>query len=284
MENITTQMEIATEQVDSADDISICKTSENIDNLVKNFENTLKTLKGYITEIRTMKKEVLFLEKSVKKSRTKKNNRKKTEVIEGGEKRKNGFARPTEISVELAAFLGIEQGIQIARTEVTKRINAYVKEHKLQDQEKKKRILLDSPEGIKLKALLTDIVDINGNPCDLNFINIQKYIKHHFPKKIETSTIAPVSVPEVIPTVVAPAVIPTVVIPDIPVLHQKKKKHEDEEKISGDTPKETIQKESSTETPKDSSKESSKDSAPKDEAKKMKKLIKKRPIEEEITA
>ena len=155
-----------------------------MENIIKNLDTSLKTIKGYVSEVRALKKEVQFLEKSVKKLQSKKNRKKRVTIGEDGEKKKNGFARPTDISTDLADFLGVEHGIQVARTEVTKSINSFIKENGLQDQENRKRILLESEAGQKLKSLLTDIIDKDGNPCDLNFINIQKYIKHHFPKKV----------------------------------------------------------------------------------------------------
>merc|ERR1711966_319603 len=45
----------------------------------------------------------------------------------------SGFVKPTEISSQLATFLGKPIGTAMARTEVTKEINAYIREHKLQD-------------------------------------------------------------------------------------------------------------------------------------------------------
>lgn len=184
IENVETSETIETSQEDD----SFTKTSEALDVIIRNLDNTLKTIKGYMTDARSLKKEVQFLEKTVKKLQTKKNRKKKPSLGADGEKRKNGFARPTDISTQLADFLGVEHGQQIARTEVTKKINSYIKEHELQDPDKKKRIRLESEAGIKLKNLLTDVIDNDGQPCDLDFINIQKYIKHHFPKKGEATT------------------------------------------------------------------------------------------------
>ena len=161
-------------------------TSSEIDSILKELDVTLKTFKNQISRVRTLKKDIIFLEKSLKKLQTKKTKKKKPILDENGDVKKNGFARPTDISDELADFLGVEKGVQIARTEVTKRINAYVKEHDLQDPERRRCILLTSDAGKKLKKLLSDIVDNQGNPCELNFINIQKYIKHHFPKRTQT--------------------------------------------------------------------------------------------------
>lgn len=171
------------ETTESTVDETNYKTSEELDTILKELDSTVKVFKTQITRVRALKKEVIFLEKTVKKLQSKKNKKKKPATDENGEVKKNGFARPTDISTELADFLGIEHGVQIARTEVTKKINAYIKENDLQDPENRRCVRLESEAGQKLNSILTDIVDNEGNPCDLNFINIQKYIKHHFPKK-----------------------------------------------------------------------------------------------------
>jgi len=164
------------------------KTSDDIDNILKELDATVKQFKVQITRVRTLKKDIQYIEKSLKKLQSKKTKKKKPATDENGVVKKNGFARPTNISNQLADFLGIEHGVQVARTEVTKKINSYVKDNELQDPEKRRCIRLDSEAGQKLKTLLSDVVDNEGNPCDLNFINIQKYIKHHFPKS-ESKTV-----------------------------------------------------------------------------------------------
>ena len=50
-----------------------------------------------------------------------------------GNRKPSGFIKPTRISDELANFLGKEIGTEMARTEVSKDINAYIQAHKLQD-------------------------------------------------------------------------------------------------------------------------------------------------------
>jgi upstream activation factor subunit UAF30 len=52
-----------------------------------------------------------------------------------------GFAAEVQLSADLAAFLGTER---LPRTEVTKRIWAYIKEHDLQDPSDKRNIVCDS--------------------------------------------------------------------------------------------------------------------------------------------
>lgn len=87
---------------------------------------------------------------------------------------KSGFAKPGPISDELRSFLKLGKDELIARTDVTKRINAYCKENGLQDQ-KDKRIL-------KADKTLTKLLRLKKGE-ELTFFNLQKFMKVHFPNK-----------------------------------------------------------------------------------------------------
>jgi chromatin remodeling complex protein RSC6 len=87
------------------------------------------------------------------------------------EKKESGFSKPTAVSKELSEFLGLQEGEMIARTQVTKRLNAYIKENNLQNPENKRIIHLNE----SLKSLVTVPDDVQ-----LTFFNLQKYIKHHY--------------------------------------------------------------------------------------------------------
>ena len=95
----------------------------------------------------------------------------KEESGEVKEKRLSGFAKPTLISKELADFLKVSYDDKISRTDVTKRINVYIKENNLQNVDNKRVILMD--DTLKKLILVPDDVD-------LTFFNLQKYIKHHY--------------------------------------------------------------------------------------------------------
>ena len=86
----------------------------------------------------------------------------------------SGFQKPLEVSPELRKFLSLPAGELIARTEVTKKINAYCKEHNLQKEDDKRKIMPDST----LKKLLKV-----GKGDQLTFFNLQKYLKPHYPNK-----------------------------------------------------------------------------------------------------
>lgn len=90
-----------------------------------------------------------------------------------GNRAPSGFVKPTKISVELATFLGKEAGSEMARTDVTREINSYIREHKLQDSSNGRKINPDAKLGALLSLKKTD---------ELTYFNLQKYLSPHFPK------------------------------------------------------------------------------------------------------
>lgn len=90
-----------------------------------------------------------------------------------GNRQPSGFIKPTLITDELASFLGREKGTEMARTEVSKEINQYIRQKKLQD-ENNGRIIRPDPA---LKKLLRV-----GDNEELTYFNLQRYMKHHFVK------------------------------------------------------------------------------------------------------
>ena len=92
-----------------------------------------------------------------------------------GNRQPSGFVKPTRISDELAKFLGKTVGTEMARTEVSKEINAYIREKGLQDKENGRKIHPDASLA-KLLAL--------GSGDELTYFNLQRYMKHHFVKEV----------------------------------------------------------------------------------------------------
>ena len=90
-----------------------------------------------------------------------------------GNRKPSGFIKPTRISDELAAFLGKTIGTEMARTEVSKEINAYIQTHSLQDKSNGRKINPD--------AKLTQLLKISKED-ELTYFNLQKFMKHHFVK------------------------------------------------------------------------------------------------------
>ena len=90
-----------------------------------------------------------------------------------GNRAPSGFVKPTLISKELAEFLGRPVGTELARTEVTREINAYIRTHSLQDKENGRKINPDT----KLKSLL----QVKKGE-ELTYFNLQQYMSRHFAK------------------------------------------------------------------------------------------------------
>ena len=155
-------------------DISVAPVENTITNYSDEFTHLLGQLRSLQTTLKELTTYTSNLEKRVAKDQRvvqKRVNGKKRRASTGTP---SGFSKPGKISDELRSFLGLKADELVARTEVTKRINAYCKENGLQDQ-KDKRILKADKTLQKLLRL---------KPSDeLTFFNLQKYMKVHFPNK-----------------------------------------------------------------------------------------------------
>ena len=99
-----------------------------------------------------------------------------------GNRSPSGFVKPTLISAELATFLGKPTGSEMARTEVTREINKYIRSNDLQDKENGRKINPDAKLAKLLKLKKTD---------ELTYFNLQRYMSPHFAKA--GATTAPLS-------------------------------------------------------------------------------------------
>lgn len=129
----------------------------------------LSVLRSQVTSITTQvralskshEREVKAASKSARKKR------------KSGNRQPSGFVKPAVISDELAGFLGKDKGTEMARTEVTREINSYIRANKLQDPTNGRRILADTKLRKLLKLKKTD---------ELTYFNLQRYMSPHFPK------------------------------------------------------------------------------------------------------
>jgi upstream activation factor subunit UAF30 len=90
-----------------------------------------------------------------------------------GTRAPSGFVKPTKISDELASFLEKPTGSEMARTEVTRDINKYIRSNNLQDKDNGRKINPD----VKLSALLK-----LKKEDELTYFNLQRYMSPHFAK------------------------------------------------------------------------------------------------------
>lgn len=129
---------------------------EKVNTLFVNFKEVQNLLKVLSKDYEKQQK---IIEKAQKKRQNAKNS-------------PSGFAKPNKISDELCDFIGVPHGTEKSRTDITRFINSYVKEHNLNKPENKRFILPDE----KLKKILNV-----GDKEDINYFILQKLISHHFP-------------------------------------------------------------------------------------------------------
>lgn len=119
-----------------------------------------------ITEFRALQKRTERDLKAAQKSSGKRKNKQTTRAP-------SGFVKPTKVSDQLADFLGKPHGVLLARTEVTREINAYIRANKLQDPANGRKINPDAKLGALLSLTASD---------ELTYFNLQKFMSQHFKK------------------------------------------------------------------------------------------------------
>uniref|UniRef100_A0A6C0JNW0 DM2 domain-containing protein n=1 Tax=viral metagenome TaxID=1070528 RepID=A0A6C0JNW0_9ZZZZ len=134
------------------------------------FSAKLQQLVGVLSalknDFKTLEKSVTREMKAAQKASSKKRRN-------NANRKPSGFIKPTRISNELAAFLGKTVGTEMARTDVSKEINAYIQSNGLQDKKNGRKINPD--------AKLTELLKL-GKDDELTYFNLQRFMKHHFIK------------------------------------------------------------------------------------------------------
>jgi chromatin remodeling complex protein RSC6 len=163
-------------QEPSTEDAAVAELEASITAQSVEFMSKLNQLSSMIaslkTEYRNLEKKWSRELKTAQKSSSKK--RKRT-----GSRAPSGFVKPTRISDELASFLGKDKGTEMARTDVTREINLYIRSHDLQDKTNGRKINPDS----KLQSLLK-----LKNTDELTYFNLQRFMSPHFQKTADSST------------------------------------------------------------------------------------------------
>lgn len=133
----------------------------------KSMETALGNLRSQVTTVQQQlrilekqtKKEIKSMEKDLLKTKNK------------GNRKPSGFAKPSKISSELCEFMGKDEGSEVARTEVTQFVIAYIKQNKLAES-----------KNIKPDKKLSVLLGVENEDDNVTYFNIQKYMNKHFPK------------------------------------------------------------------------------------------------------
>lgn len=177
------------------------------------FDQLVKTTTEHITMLKSLNQELKKLHKEhdqLIKEASKKHKKKKTERDFSKPIRQNGFAEPVIVSDELYSFLTktkatmkdttfqpkneeeyknwprvpVVKGKPVARTDVTSHLAKYIRENKLQNPEQKREIRPDAALK-KIFSEPTEVSKLDPSKKVHTYLQLQKYVNSHFPKKAE---------------------------------------------------------------------------------------------------
>ena len=170
---VAVEEQVASASASAVEDVEVAIAAKSAEFSAK--LNQLSTMIASLkSEYKTMEKHWAKELKVAQKASSKK--KRKT-----GNRAPSGFVKPTRISDELAKFLDKPSGTEMARTDVTRNINVYIRAHNLQDKDNGRKINPDAKLQSLLKLKKTD---------ELTYFNLQRYMSPHFAKTIPA--VAPV--------------------------------------------------------------------------------------------
>ena len=163
----TTENQVV-ENVAVVSDVSVL--ADSFTEFMSKFQTLVQSMSQLKVDFKALEKKAVREIKLAQKEKAKR--RRKT-----GNRSPSGFVKPTLISSELAKFLNKPTGTEMARTEVTREINGYIRQNSLQDKENGRKINPD-------KALASLLKIKNGE--ELTYFNLQRYMSPHFAKANST--------------------------------------------------------------------------------------------------
>ena len=144
-------------------DVQVTEVFSSFFHKLQSLTVVINTLKG---EFRMLEKKAIRELKIAQKVNAKKKRK-------SGNRSPSGFVKPTLISDELAIFLKKPLGSEMARTEVTREINTYIRANSLQDKANGRQINPDEQLSALLKVKPEEV---------LTYFNLQRYMSPHFAK------------------------------------------------------------------------------------------------------
>ena len=155
--------------------VAVSSVSTDFSDFMAKLQQLSTAISSIKTEFRTLEKKASRELKSAAKASQKRKRKDRK-----GNRSPSGFVKPTLISDELASFLGKDKGTEMARTEVTREINAYIRANSLQDKTNGRRINADTKLSSLLKLASGD---------ELTYFNLQRYMSPHFAKSVPATNV-----------------------------------------------------------------------------------------------
>jgi|TARA_Y100000389_G_scaffold56945_1_gene52862 upstream activation factor subunit UAF30 len=156
----------AAEVAEVAEAEVVPQLTQDFTEFMSKLQQVTQLMSSLRTEFRTLEKKANRELKAAQKANAKRKRK-------AGNRSPSGFVKPTLISNELATFLSKPVGTEMARTEVTREINTYIRANNLQDKSNGRKINADTKLSKLLKLKSDD---------ELTYFNLQKYMSPHFAK------------------------------------------------------------------------------------------------------
>jgi len=147
----------------------VVSVQDDVKSMLTQANTVRETVGALVSELKRLEKRVAKLQKEADKRRRR--SKKPVEGEEAAPRKPSIFEIPTALSNDLCAFLGRSNGSKESRSNVTKAITSYVKEHNLKN---KHTIAPDA----KLKGLLS----VKDGEV-LTYFNLQRYLNRHYLKE-----------------------------------------------------------------------------------------------------
>ena len=165
----------STDKVASTEEVAPVATSalDDVETKLASLISVAKELQG---TVKVLKREYDRLKKAVEKTERKRANARTNP---------NGFAKPAKIVPDLCDFVGVPHGSEMSRTDVTRKITAYIRDHQLNKPENKRFILPDP----KLRKIL----NVKEGE-EVSYFSLQKLLSPLFIKTVPVvAPVAPVA-------------------------------------------------------------------------------------------
>ena len=165
---------VVVEEKVTTEEVNAVVAGDSTAMVTANFNEFFTRFQKLLSEFGQLRADLKTLEKRTMKELRVVNKANKKRQKKPQARAPSGFVKPTKISDELASFLGKPFGSEMARTEVTREINAYIRANSLQDKTNGRKINPDQQLAKLLKVTDKD---------ELTYFNLQRYMSPHFYKK-----------------------------------------------------------------------------------------------------